>query len=294
MAATKWTVWVEAARPDGTSERHAVGSVRRDLSSSDPADLGLRLAEAKDLLHQLQLHLVQDQVDQASAFDRTCGGCGSKRILHDRRRRVVATLFGRVAVRQPRWRPCRCGRNEADASNRVRALLSARATPEIVRIQAELGARLSFREAARVMGLLLPASTAANHTGVRRRLAKTADRLQARDDASPHRMSLARGSPIVVTLDGAHVRAVPGYQARHFEVTIGRVEAEGRAARHFAVAPNVPASRSGTIANALRAQGWLPGREVVVLSDGDPALVGAVQSATRGSVAHILDWFRAT
>lgn len=74
-------------------------------------------------------------------------------------------------------------------------------------------------------------------------------------------------------------------------MTIGRVEAEGRAARHFAVASNVPASRPGTIANALRAQGWLPGRKVVVLSDGDPALVGAVQSATRGAVAHILDWF---
>lgn len=211
MAATRWTVWVEVARPDGTSERHEVGSVRRDLSSPDPADLGLRLAEAKDLLHQLQLRLVQDQVGQASALDRTCAGCGSKRVLHDHRCRVVATLFGRVAGRQPRWRPCRCGRYEADAPNRVRALLSARATPELVRMQAELGARLSFREAAPVMGLLLPASTAANHTGVRRRLAQTADRLQARDDASPHRMSFARGSPMVVTLDGAQVRAVPGF-----------------------------------------------------------------------------------
>lgn len=173
----------------------------------------------------------------------------------------------------------------------MRALLSARATPELVRVQAELSARLSFREAARVMDLLLPASTAANHTSVRRKLARTAEHLQARDDASPHRMSLARGSPVVVAIDGAHIRAVPGYQTRHFEVTIGRIEAEGRPARHFAVAPNVPASRSGTVGNALRAQGWLPGREVVVLSDGDPALVGAVRAATKENVTHILDWF---
>lgn len=173
----------------------------------------------------------------------------------------------------------------------MRALLHARATPELVRVQAELGARLSFREAARVMGLLLPTGTAANHTGVRRRLVRTAGRLQARDDASPHRMSLARGSPIVVSLDGAHIRAVPGYQTRHFEVVTGCVEAEDRPARHFAVAPNVPASRAGTIGNALRAQGWLPGRGVTVLSDGDPALVGAVRSATSEAVTHILDWF---
>lgn len=288
------------AHPDGTSKRHEVGSVQRSLASPGPDDLGLHPAEAKDVLYQLQLHVVQDQIDQASALDRTCASCGLKRSLHDHRRRKVTTLFGQVAVRQPRWHPCRCRQREAgrrpadparEAPNRVRALLSARATPELVRVQAELGARLSFREAAHAMGLLLPAGAAANHTGVRRRLAKTADHLQARDDGGPHRMSLARGTPVVVSLDGAHIRAAPGYQTRHFEVTIGRVEAEDRQAWHFAVAPNVPASRPGTIGNALRAQGWLPGREVVVLSDSDPALAGAVRSATRETVTHILDWF---
>ena len=74
-------------------------------------------------------------------------------------------------------------------------------------------------------------------------------------------------------------------------MTTGRVDAEGRSARHFAAAPNVMLNRSDTIRNALRAQGWLPGREVIVLSDGDPSLVGAVRAAVRGPVRHILDWF---
>ena len=105
----------------------------------------------------------------------------------------------------------------------MRAFLNTRATPGLVRVQAELGARCSFRGAARALGLLLPASTAVNHTGVRRRLARTADRLQARDGASSHRMSLARGTPIIVMLGGAHIQATPGYQARHLEV-VGFVE----------------------------------------------------------------------
>ena len=46
-----------------------------------------------------------------------------------------------------------------------------------------------------------------------------------------------------------------------------------------------------TIGNALRAQGWLPRRDLTVLSDGDPALAGAVRSATRATVTHILVWF---
>ncbi len=75
MTAAKWTVWVEVEQPDGMSERHEVGTIQRSLSPSGPDDLGLRLAEAKTLLHRLQLRLVQEQVDQASALDRACAGC---------------------------------------------------------------------------------------------------------------------------------------------------------------------------------------------------------------------------
>ena len=59
---------------------------------------------------------------------------------------------------------------------------------------------------------------------------------------------------------------------RHFEVTVGRVETERQPARHFAAAPNVATPRSRSIGNALRSRGWLPGREIIVLSDGDPSL----------------------
>jgi hypothetical protein len=222
--------------------------------------------------------MIEGQIEQSVALDRRCCHCGLTRPLHDRRQRVIQTLFGTVPVRQPRFRPCPCRRPEADTSGssgrsrRVSMLLKGRATPELVRIQAELGARLSFREVARVIDLFLPGGVGANHMTVRRRLAEIADHVEARDNASPHRMSLSKGGPLIVSLDGAHIRAVPGYQTRHFEVTTGRVDAKERPARHFAVAPNVSTSRPDTICNALRAQGWLPGREVIVLSDGDLSL----------------------
>jgi hypothetical protein len=61
---------------------------------------------------------------------------------------------------------------------------------------------------------------------VRRQLARTADSLQAADNAMRHRMSRAKGGPMVVSLDGAHIRAAPGLQVRHFEVTVGRADTE--------------------------------------------------------------------
>ena len=62
MAAAKWTVCVEAVRPDGAIKRIEIATLERDLSSYEPGGLGPRLAESKDLLHVLQTHLMQDQV----------------------------------------------------------------------------------------------------------------------------------------------------------------------------------------------------------------------------------------
>lgn len=104
-------------------------------------------------------------------------------------------------------------------------------------------------------------------------------------------MSRAGGSAISVFIDGAYIRAVPGYQSRHFEIAMGRLVSQGRPPRQFAAAPNVATDKHDVVRAAMRAQGWLPGREVTVFSDGDVGLQGIVLSATRQPVTHILDWF---
>jgi hypothetical protein len=40
-----------------------------------------------------------------------------------------------------------------------------------------------------------------------------------------------------VMIDGAHIRAVPGHQSRHLDVTVGKIEVAGRKPRRFAFAP---------------------------------------------------------
>lgn len=68
-----------------------------------------------------------------------------------------------------------------------------------------------------------------------------------------------------------------------------RVVSPGRPPRQFAVAPNVVTGKPEVVRAAMRAHGWLPGRDVT--SDGDVGLQGIVLSATRQPVTHILDWF---
>ena len=62
----------------------------------------------------------------------------------------------------------------------VCGLLTARYTPELERVQAELGARTSFRDAVHILEALLPVSPA-NHESVRIRTHAVALQLEAAD-----------------------------------------------------------------------------------------------------------------
>ncbi len=125
-----------------------------------------------------------------------------------------------------------------------------------------------------------------NHRTVSNRQGKVADQIEKWDLAGPYRISRAGKPPVSVFIDGVYIRAVTGYQSRHFEIAMGRVVAQGRAPRQFAVRrTSLPARR-----RCARNDG-LPGRDVTVFSDGEFGLQSIVLSATRQPVTHILDWF---
>lgn len=287
----KMNIWVELVDADGEQQTQKIGCVLRDSDHARFQDFGLSLNEGKDLQNRLQQELTQFQTDQAAKMDRRCSACCGLRNIDDYRSRVVDTLFGLCRIRVPRFRACNCDESTNSENGRVQALIAGRVTPELERVQAELGARLSFREAGRVLDLFVPTARPHNHRTVSNRLAKVAQQIEKRNLASPHRMSRTGGSPISVFIDGAYIRAVPGYQSRHFEIVMGRIEAKDRPSRHFAAAPHVAAGKHQIVCAALRAQGWMPGNDVTVFGDGDPALRGAVMTATREPVIHILDWF---
>ena len=164
-------------------EEAELATIERPVAEGTLADLGLALAEAKALLAKLQGIMVQSQAAAYAACHRVCPHWRVPHPLKDRRTRRLQTLFGTVEVKAPRFRACRCcplAPMEAVVSSPVCRLLTARGTPELERVQAELGARTSFREAARILDALLPASPA-NHEGVRTRTHAAALQLEAAD-----------------------------------------------------------------------------------------------------------------
>ena len=268
------------------------------------AEVGLVLSETKTLLAKLQAGMLCGQVAEYAAFHRACTACGALQPLKDRRTRRLQTLFGTVEGEAPRFKLCRCRQPapmaEAATFSPVCALLTARCTPELERVQAELGARTSFRDGASILQRLLPVSPL-NHESLRTRTHAVALQLEAADRRAAAEVVAVPGTPAkaaaahdhqpAVMLDGAYIRAVPGHQVRNFEAICGKVEHEGHAARRFALVRSVTEQPHALLRAALLNQGWRESEAVTAISDGDPALPALVRSATGGPVEPILDWF---
>jgi hypothetical protein len=99
----------------------------------------------------------------------------------------------------------------------------------------DLGARYSFREAAQLLSTLLPCSPT-DHATIRHRTHHVAAAIEAKAPEAPKDVP-ASNDEMIVMIDGAHIRSAPGYQSRHLDITVGKVEVTGRRPRRFALAP---------------------------------------------------------
>jgi hypothetical protein len=241
----------------------------------------------------LQEAVLQSQIDETLAASRICDDCGKPRAIHDDRGRTLDTLYGRFRVKAPRLRPCAC-KTDAVAEKVVllspyNAMFPDRSTPKLLRLQAELGSRHSFREAARLLEIFLPFAPQSNTT-VRNRLGRIAERLDVADEEYVDKNAGATSSPLTVFLDGAHIRCRPEYQKRHLDVVVGTIENDNMS-RRFGLVQQAARSPEKQLRHDLIAQGWDGQSKVIVISDGEPALPNLVRRAVQGPVIHILDWW---
>ena len=75
----------------------------RSLNLADQcrSELGLKLAQGKAILAQLQGPILRHQMEEISAASRTCRCRGRSRPVHDYRTRVLDTLFRPVSIEGP-------------------------------------------------------------------------------------------------------------------------------------------------------------------------------------------------
>jgi hypothetical protein len=192
------------------------------VGRSDPGDiaaLGVTLSEGKQLLALIQQAVVAAQCRELATRRPTCRSCTTVCQVKDYRPRQIATPYGQVTVRLPRFRCAGCGTMEAAVDWPTRC----RSTPELDQLQAHLSALMPYRVAAGVLGHLLPVDAGISHESMRGRTLKFGEAM--RDAAALEPITAA--SAITLTLDSTFIRSCEEDQ-RHLEVRLGNVEAVAR------------------------------------------------------------------
>jgi hypothetical protein len=217
------------ADEEGTDTSHEVAVLEQDCQRLE--QLGLTLAEAKELLTQLQQHVV---AHQASVFVTTrshCTACGTPLQRKEQTTRVLRPLFGTVLLTNPRLYHCRCQGQQTSTFRPLSRLLTESTTPELLFMETKWASLISYGMTARVLKDFLPVDETLNATTIHNHTLAVAQRCEEelREDEGVGADSCPGdgepGShlegPFSIGLDGGYVRDWEQKQ-HHFEVIVGK------------------------------------------------------------------------
>jgi hypothetical protein len=250
------------------------------------ADLGLRLAEAKQLTAALQAEMVPTQVTIVGECRRWCEACGAVLASKGHYTATFRSLFGDVPVRVRRLLACACQAAGEANSFPVLNLEAATVAPELAYVTARYAALAPFAKVAALLSDLLPISGAPNAGTVRNRTLRVGEVVVQPHSAKPTQVT----ETVVVGLDGGYVRSRHRQEERHFEVVAAKViDADGIQSR-FAFARNGPMIASEAFKQALAVAGVQADTPATVLCDGDAGL-WRMQREVLPEATIVLDWW---
>lgn len=115
-----------------------------ERGSLQPENLGLKLAEAKTLLQNLQRTLAEQQVAEYSLQQEFCLQCNQKLLHKDKRTIVYRTLFGKLHLKCPRLFHCPCQEQPTRSFNPVANLLPERTSRELLYLESKFASLMSY------------------------------------------------------------------------------------------------------------------------------------------------------
>lgn len=270
----------------------------------DPSleDLGLSLAESKEILQEMQREIVQRQAESYAASRRVCPGCGKRRRKKGSYPVQFRSLFGNVKLNSPRLYHCDCRPREQKTFSPLTRLMPEHTAPELLYLETKWASLAPYAKVAGLLKDVLPVSSTTNAATIRNHLQKVAERDEA--ELGEERFAFAEGcpadwsklprpdGPITVGIDGGYLRNWDDKKT-HFEVIAGMSIPRDGPAKRFAFASGYDQKPKRRLFEVLRAQGLQMNQRVTFLSDGADS-VRNLQLYMSPQARHLLDWFHVT
>jgi hypothetical protein len=303
----RFRVEVTCLGEDGAEDRCEIVEVERHQLSMET--LGLNLAEGKEILAGVQELMTARQVAEDLDRRRKCSGCGQRYHSKSSGTTTVHTLFGPVAVPNPRWNRCACQTDGPNTFRPTSVWLTGHTSPELLYVETKWASLIPFAKAADLLKEVLPVAPSTNHETVREHLQATAERMEqelgeerqpnvfeSRDDDADEPLP---DGPMTVGIDGGYVRAA--HKEGCFEVIAGRSVVAFRRAESERVPPvkcfgfvqtydKKPRCRLWEL---MKSQGMQESQQVVFMSDGGED-VRRVKEYLHPNSEHLIDWFHIT
>jgi hypothetical protein len=203
------------------------------------------------------------------------------RHVKDHREHSIATLFGPVVVRLPRFRCVACGAIDVG----IEWPSHCRSTPELSQVQAHLSALMTYRTAADVLEQMFPVGVGNDKDTMRRHALRAGAALRDSAAFEPE----ARAAALAVSLDSTFIRGCEDGE-RHLEVRVGNVETETGGRQVFGAAARSDTDIAVLIRRNLDVVGRTEGTALTAFTDGCPGLRRILVDAGVDD-PPILDWF---
>jgi len=276
-----WVLRLVETGPDSAARSVDLIEIDRPAGLADIADLGLTLAEAKQLLARVQQVMVAAQARDHAIHRPGCASCNGRCHVKDWRPHQIATPFGGVALRLPRWLCSRCG----EAATGISWPANCRSTPALDELHAHLAALMTYRVAAGVLAHLLPVETTTSPERLRRHTMKVGEQLRDAATVRP-----ATGAPAIsISLDSTFIRSRHEGE-RHIEVRVGNVETPGGGRQVFGAVAKSDTDILKVIGRTLETMGRTRGTRLTAFTDGCSAL-RSILTDVGVAKPPILDWF---
>jgi hypothetical protein len=302
----KFRVEVVSINDQGTEERRQVMEMERQELAMET--LGLSLAEGKAILQGVQDFVASQQITEDLQRRRRCPNCGQWHHSKEAGTSTVETVFGPVAVPNPRWERCPCQTDGPKTFRPTATWLKGRTSPERLYLETKWGSLIPYEKVADLLKEVLPVSRSANHETVREHLQTIAERMEAElgeepqpDPVKPEEnpeLPLPDG-PMTVGLDGGYVRAA--HKEGFFEVIAGRSVVAFRrreedtvpAPKCFGFVQTYDPKPRRRLWDLMKSQGMQENQQVVFLSDGGED-IRQVREYLHPNSEHVIDWFHIT
>ena len=252
-----WILRLVKIGADGEDPGTDLMEIRRPAGLADIADLGLTLSEAKLLLANVQREITAAQARNHVVRRPDCPRCDGVCHVKHYRDHAVATLFGQVTMKLPRFRCARCGGTETG----IGWPSHCRSTPELDRLRAHLSALMTYRVAGDLLEQMFPVDAGTDPETLRRHTLRVGEALAERAVILPH-----------------------------LEVRVGNVETKSGGRQVFGAVAKADTDIKVLIRQNLDAVGRADGTELTAFTDGCPGLRRILADAGVAETP-IPDWF---